>query len=171
MSVIHSHLVERAHEVYRGRESNAEKANRAPCENCQSIEFVKLFRYVAKHDGNVETLPVLSCRNCTNERVIETPEWPDMDKLFWRDMYGFYFGIKEKSECKLNEFKNNHPFYLQHPKELHDYINSFSWMDTAYSYMSDFTEKDYARAGFNIPKVQKRFLFWKYERLLKWKEM
>jgi len=84
-------------------EVDAKKRNEAPCSVCGKKEFVLKYRYVhgkvkgkmsgtfflfggtvtGRIDGETDTKPVLSCRNCENERTIIIPP-----KIWYNTMIG-----------------------------------------------------------------------------------
>ena len=88
--------------------------NSMPCEICGNTEFIQKYRNVVGKikgeiqgnyslfggsisgyiDGNINTLPVLCCRKCQNERLIKTYNITLPKDIFWDYMFHFYQYIK-----------------------------------------------------------------------------
>lgn len=92
----------------------ADLENKAPCKVCGTSGYVTLYRNVVGEisgkiqgcyslfggsisgwiDGYTKTLPVLSCRNCHNEKLVATYDYKFPYEVFIQDMKNFCFGFK-----------------------------------------------------------------------------
>ena len=170
-------------------EKSAQEDNDEPCAVCGSEKFVQKFRNVvgkisgSMHgyfslfggsvsghiDGYTETLPVLSCRECENERKIATWKYVNREKVFWDFMHDFYFGIEDDDE---NDLRSIDPFFLERPLGTMEYmLENPNYKYDFYNALAEYDTTTWAEAGFKIPKVKKRFLFWEWERYATWEEL
>ena len=120
-------------------------------------------------DGYTKTLPVLSCRECENERQISTWEHTFEEDVFWNFMHKFYFKVD-------NGFSNDYqidPFFLERPLGTRAYmIKNPNWEYKFYNSCPYWSTETWAKAGFKIPKIKKRyFLFWEKEVYPTWEEL
>jgi len=157
------------------------KENEAPCVVCGSKEFVQKFRNVVGEisgsfygsyslfggsmsgsiDGYTKTLPVLSCRNCENEREIVTYKYPSGREIFWDFMHKFYFNKKDIDQFFLTRPIETRNYMIDNPNYGYSFYNELPYWDT----------ETWAKAGFKIPKIKKKFLFFTWERYPTWKEL
>lgn len=161
----------------------AERQNDAPCAVCNGKEFIQKFRNVVgevsgsvsgyftlfggsihgRIDGHTKTLPILSCRNCENEREIVLWNYVSASKMFWEFMHNFYF-IKEHA-YKIDKF------FLERPLGTREYMlknknYTYDW----YNEMTDWSTERWAEAGFNIKKITKKSFFFKKEVYPAWED-
>jgi len=167
----------------------ADNENNKPCSVCGSKEFVQKFRNVVGEisgsmhgyfslfggsvsgniDGYTKTLPVLSCRKCENERQIETWNYTHEKDVFWNFMFPFYFGINYNEE---HRFKEIDKYFLERPIETRQYaLENKNWNYDWYNEITKWNPKDWARAGFEIAKIKKSFLWLNWEIYPTWKEL
>ena len=176
--------------------TNSKIRNEEPCSVCGKKEFVQKYRNVVGEisgrnvvgeisgsmqgyfslfggsisgsiDGYTKTLPVLSCRNCGNEREIEVYKYYYGKDEFWDFMHNFYFSVEWDKIRKIDNF------FLQRP--VGTYLYAKDNRNFGYSYYNELTEwrtDVWAKVGFNIPKKQVRhWIFWKKERYMTWEEL
>lgn len=160
-------------------------SNSSPCEVCESVKFIKLYRNVVGEvdgrmrgsfdilggsisgyiSGSTKTLPVLSCANCHNERLICTWHRTGARDIFWGDMHYFYFGfpIKTKKTMYFDKLKLNKIDYLNHPLETRQYmLDNKNYNFDFYNEMIWWQPSLWAKAGFQIqmiPETTRKFLF------------
>lgn len=171
------------------REQENTEMNARPCELCGSSEFINLFRNVVGEidgsfhgyyslfggsfsgsiNGYTKTLPVLSCKNCRNEREVETYEYLSAKEQFWSDMHYFYFGLNEHRD-DIQEY------YLKRPVETRNMMLKYkNYEYTFYNEIPNWSTKKWAQAGFKIEPlvVKKKFLWWRWEvtRWPTWEEL
>ncbi len=167
---------------------NAEEENDKPCAVCGSKEFVQKFRNVVGEisgsmqghfslfggsisssiDGYTKTLPVLSCRKCENEREIAVWNFVYRKDVFWDFMYEFYHKIDRNSESYEVD-----QFFLERPLETREYaLNNKNYDYDFYNKITEWSTETWAKAGFKIPKIKKRyFIFWEREVYPTWEEL
>lgn len=165
--------------------------NSRPCSYCGHKELVQKFRNVVgkiegyingtfflfggsvtgEINGYTKTLPVLSCRNCENEREIFTVDFRSKQDFFWSDMLYFYQGMSGVSPTK-SCLKKIDRIYLDHPYETREYMKTWrNWEYDFYNELPEWEPKVWAKAGFKINKIEKRFLFWEWEIWPQWKDL
>lgn len=159
----------------------SENRNSAPCSYCGGKELVQKFRNVVGKisgemhghfslfggsvsgyiDGNTETLPVLSCRNCGNERKVHTWKYTFASDVFWRYMRNFYhFGKDTSSEIDR--------FFLERPLGTRKYAQkNRNYENRFYNEIVDWSVATWKRAGFKIAPIKEedetyRILFWQF---------
>lgn len=101
-----SEIKAKSSESYRKAKKLEKEINEAPCSVCNKSEFVLKYRDVnGKIDGgmsgsfslfggsisgyihgDISTAPVLSCRNCENERKIVIEDWQTEEKVWYRNL-------------------------------------------------------------------------------------
>lgn len=167
-----------------------ERENSAPCKACGSKEFIQLFRNVVGEisgrmqgffslfggsisgsiDGYTKTLPVLSCKNCHNEREVATWQYTHERDLFWSEMHYFYFGVSDDRPEKFKELKS---IYLENPLDTKKFMeNNYNYDFKFYNEIPNWLPETWAKAGFKINKVKKRhFIFWTKEVYPTWEEL
>lgn len=165
----------------------SDNRNSAPCSYCGGKELVQKFRNVVGKisgemrghfslfggsvsgyiDGKTETLPVLSCRNCGNERKVDTWKYTFAQDVFWDYMYHFHFwgddGEEEEIFSKrIDKFFLSRPLGTRkHAQENENYEHRF------YNEIVNWSVGTWKRAGFEIKPIKKedktyKILFWKF---------
>jgi len=185
-TIIEQYLQDKANKENTDREKTARYFNEQPCSVCNKTEFVRKFRNVVGEisgsmqgyysffggaftgsiDGYTKTLPVLSCRNCENEREIKTYRRMREDDIFWDDMFYFYHGINGDDKNYIEKIPK---IYLDNPKETKQYMldnNNGSW--SFYDRLPHFSIQSWLKAGFKIKQkvVTKKFLFFKWTKTI-----
>lgn len=171
-------------------EKYASELNDAPCAVCGSNEFVQKFRNVVgeitgsmhgsfslfggsvlgRIDGYTETLPVLSCRKCENEREIRTWNYVYAKDKFWSFMHQFYFKVDDN--FKNENLYNIDPFFLTRPIGTREYmLANRNWDYDFYNKIPNWSTEIWAKAGFKIDKIKRRFLFWSWEVYPIWEQL
>jgi len=167
-------------------QEKAQKKNDAPCTVCGSTKFVQKFRNVVGEisgsmcgyfslfggsvngsiNGYTKTLPVLSCRECENEREIATWEYVFDKNVFYSFMHDFYFSVKDGTTRDID------PFFLERPVETRKFmLDNRNYEYTFYNDIPYWDTEIWAKAGFKINKIQKKFLFFKWKRYPTWEEL
>lgn len=182
MNTIKQYLKNEADKKNKASELYSQEQNDKPCVVCKNKTFVQKFRNVVGEisgylrgsysifrgsfygtiDGHTKTLPVLSCRECGNEREITTYTRVSDDKLFWDDMYYFYFGLEKNDKKILSKIPN---IYLDNPKDTLDYIKeNYNYERKWYNELKSYPAETWAEAGFKglEKKKEHKFLFWKW---------
>lgn len=178
-------------------EKENDKKNSRPCEKCGGNDFIVLYRNVIGKtegrltgywclfgggmngyiDGYTETLPVLSCTKCHQERLVETYKniWPK--EKFWDDMFNFY-NYYEYSKLDKNDvfypYRQIDSFYLEYPLETRDYMIDHPNFEYDFYNVLPYRSVEYwIKCGFkiNVEKIKNRFLFWKWEYYPDWKQV
>lgn len=182
--------------MFEKSKSAAQLLNDRSCAVCGHSEFVRLYRnVVGKVEGHMQgyfslfggaveghisgttsTLPVLSCRNCTNERTIETYDYILPRDLFWSSMYDFCEGIEKYKEGDtdnyyINKFKSS-VWTSYSAVEVREYMKSNpNWAYTFLDDISEFSPKTWSVAGFDIKPTKKSFLWFHWDKWPTWKEL
>lgn len=183
-TIIEIHLYERAKSLENRYKEIAERMNTACCEVCGGKDFVQKFRNVvgkiegSMHgyfslfggsvsgsiNGETSTLPVLSCRNCGNERKVATYNSVSLHNLFWDDITPFYWGVYH---AKPEKFKDIPKIYLENAKETKQFaLNHRRYDYTFYNEITDWSAKTWIKAGFKINKkvvTRFKFLWWEFK--------
>ena len=166
-------------------EQYSDRANSAPCELCGCKHFIKLYRNVVGEvegsmrgnfslfggsvsgsiSGDTKILPVLSCKECHNEKIITTWKYTYATDVFWSDMHNFYFGLRENDDEKFKEIKS---IYLENPLETREYmLENKNYEYDFFDSLAYYSIGSWAKAGFKINKItiKKKFLFFKWEEI------
>lgn len=178
MNAVELEIKRLANEADYNAEKESNRENNAPCSVCNGRKLVQKFRNVVGDvhgemhghfslfggsvhgyiDGETKTLPVLSCRECGNERLISTWQYTYEEDLFWSFMIKFYLS---ESGQKLDI----DPFFLERPLETRQYmqcVEKTSWSnDKEYREMLSWETSVWASRGFKIPSTKKRKITWK----------
>jgi hypothetical protein len=127
-------------------EEEALKENESPCSVCKKSEFVLKYRDIQGKikgethgyfslfggsiygyvDGDISTKPILSCRNCENERQIVVPKYIDGYELLEQQMpsafptIGSYYKSSDWLKKKGIEVARELGKHLFLPEEYHD---------------------------------------------------
>lgn len=164
----------------------SDKRNNEPCAVCNGKKFVQKFRNVVGEisgemhgsfslfggsvsgsiNGSTKTLPVLSCRECGNEREIKTWVFVGEKEVFWGFMHKFYFR-DEYPGSVIDEFFLTRPLGTrEYMLENKDYDFEF------YNELPDKSPESWAKAGFQIDKVSRRhFIFFRKQVYPDWKDL
>lgn len=167
----------------------AQNKNDEPCAVCGSNEFVQKFRNVVGEisgsmqghfslfggslsgsiDGYTKTLPVLSCRKCENEREIVLWKYVHDKDVFWSFIYEFY----RKVDRNYSELYDIDQFFLDRPIGTREYaLKNRHYKYDFYNEITEWSTEIWAKAGFKIPKIKKRyFIFWEREVYPTWEEL
>lgn len=163
----------------------AYKQNHKPCWLCWHKDYIILYRNVVWEisgsiqwsfsltwgwgiygsiDWHTKTLPILSCRNCRNEKKVATYKYYYEKDKFWDDMHYLYFisDIKKVPDIYLDKPIETREYMLRNRCYEYDYFNKLPYYSTEH----------WAKAGFKIPKIKKQFSRDKYlwGIFRKWKE-
>jgi hypothetical protein len=185
MTTLKEYLLKESIRLNTDAKERAEKENTSPCAVCGETKFIQKFRNVVGKvegemhgyfslfggsvhghiNGKTSTLPVLSCRNCGNERKIATYNTILTKKIFYRDMYNFYFGIEHNESYR---FKDIPKIYLENPKETKQYLIdnvNYDWLGEYefYNEIKFWDPEKWIKAGFKIEKkivTKFKFLWW-----------
>lgn len=171
------------------KKKQSDEENARCCSVCGNSKFVQKFRNVVGEidgsmqgffsifggsisghiDGYTKTLPVLSCRECGNERKIKTWKPTKPKDAFWSFMHQFYF----KVDGGFSDLYQVEPFFLQRPVETRDYmLDNPNYRYSFYNECPKWSTEVWSKAGFRIPKIKKRrFIFWEKEVYPSWKEL
>lgn len=185
-TIIENYVREKAASKNEDNKKYSNIENSKPCSFCGHNELVQKFRNVVGEisgsvcgnfslfggsisgsiDGSTRTLPILSCRKCGNEREIITWKYTSSQKVFWDDMFNFYFGITEDKSRPIPDI------YLLHPLETRQYMEKNKNFEFSfYNELPLWHTETWARAGFKIEKVIKKFLFFKREVFPTWEDL
>lgn len=185
MNIIENYLYDKARLITKESERLAESKNTAPCKVCGKKEFVQKFRNVVGKveeemhgsfslfggsingyiDGETNTLPVLSCRNCGNEKKVATYNNVTAKQTFYSDMHNFYFSIDKNEPYKFTYIPK---IYLENPKKTKQYLinnPNYGWMEEYefYNEIKYWRVETWIKAGFKINKkiiTRFKFLWW-----------
>jgi len=178
MTVIEKYLQDVTREIDNINKLNCDSKNSAPCVKCGNNDFIVLYRNVVGEiegdmygswsllggsmsgtiNGETKTLPLLSCSNCKQERLIETWEYTFEDDQFWDDMFSFYFGVDYKEPKR---FKDINDVYLANPLETRKYmLDNPNCDDEYYDEMPEWSTSIWAESGFKIAKKEHKVLWW-----------
>lgn len=165
------------------------KRNARPCVVCGGKDFIQLFRNVVGEvsghmqgsfflfggsvsgsiNGYTKTLPVLSCKGCQNEREIETWKYTPSKEWFWNQMHNFYFGVDHNQPSR---FKQTQKYFLERPIETRQYmLDNKNYDHQFYNEIPTWSTEVWAKAGFNIKPVKRKFLWWTWEKYPTWEEL
>lgn len=164
-------------------ENKCKKSNESKCSVCGSKEFIVKYRDVHGEihgsvsgyfslfdgsisgyvDGSTETSPVLSCRECQNERKICMAELLSTDDLWSRQvpyMSDEYIGVPEEGCQKVSKWLQDYGLEVacELQKQKFGFVEGYNRF---YKYYSDeyprFSEKQFAYLGLvrKFPEIEK----------------